>query len=52
MFVSLFTDLHHTSGLVSRKDIVADEDSESIGLLRKAGAIPIGLTNVSELCMW
>lgn len=44
--------LIHTAGLYKRRNIIAEEDAESIGQLRKAGAIPIGLTNISELCMW
>uniref|UniRef100_A0A336K9U2 CSON004845 protein n=1 Tax=Culicoides sonorensis TaxID=179676 RepID=A0A336K9U2_CULSO len=42
----------HTAGLVCRKDIRGEEDAESMGLMRKAGAIPLALTNVSECCMW
>ncbi|KAJ8915132.1 hypothetical protein NQ315_000384 [Exocentrus adspersus] len=42
----------HSSGLVKRKHIVASEDAEAVARLRRAGAIPIALTNVSELCMW
>lgn len=44
--------LHHTSGVVLRKDIVAEEDADVIKLLRDKGAIIIGLTNVPEICMW
>ncbi|XP_022916749.1 fatty-acid amide hydrolase 2-like [Onthophagus taurus] len=44
--------LLHTSGLYKRKNIRATEDADVISRLRNAGAIPIGLTNVSELCMW
>ncbi|CAG9788716.1 unnamed protein product [Diatraea saccharalis] len=35
-----------------RKDVVADQDADVIRLLQEKGAIIIGLTNVSELCMW
>lgn len=42
----------HTSGLYKRKSIIAKEDAIAIGNMRKSGAIPIALTNVSELCMW
>lgn len=41
-----------TLGIYSRKGIKADEDADAIALMRKAGAIPIGITNVSELCIW
>ncbi|CAG9767330.1 unnamed protein product [Ceutorhynchus assimilis] len=44
--------LIHSSGLFCRKHIRAESDAAVIELLKKAGAIPIGLTNVSELCMW
>lgn len=42
----------HTSGLYKRKEIKAAEDADAVALLRHAGAIPLALTNVSELCMW
>jgi fatty acid amide hydrolase 2 len=41
-----------TAGLVSRKGIVAERDGAAVARLRAAGAIPLGVTNVSELCMW
>ncbi|XP_049871980.1 fatty-acid amide hydrolase 2-A-like [Pectinophora gossypiella] len=44
--------LHHTAGVVLRKDVIAEEDSQAVKLLREKGAIIIGLTNVPELCMW
>ncbi|MCB9785328.1 MAG: amidase [Deltaproteobacteria bacterium] len=47
-----FTGMPHTSGLVSRIGRIADEDATAVGRLRAAGAIPLGVTNVSELCMW
>ncbi|XP_037507929.1 fatty-acid amide hydrolase 2-A isoform X3 [Rhipicephalus sanguineus] len=30
----------------------AEEDAPSVALLRAAGAIPLALTNVPEMCMW
>jgi fatty acid amide hydrolase 2 len=42
----------NTSGLVARRDVVADHDATAVARLRAAGAIPLGVTNVSELCMW
>lgn len=42
----------NSSGLVSRRDIVASEDAVVVQRLRNAGAIPLGVTNTSELCMW
>ncbi|XP_026725934.1 fatty-acid amide hydrolase 2-B [Trichoplusia ni] len=44
--------LHHTAGVVLRRDVIAEEDSDVIRLLRQKGAIIIGLTNVPEFCMW
>src|SRR5688572_3114772 len=41
-----------TSGLVARKGYVASEDATAVARLRAAGAIPLGVTNTSELCMW
>lgn len=42
----------NSSGLVSRKDLRAPVDAVTVRRLREAGAIPIGVTNTSELCMW
>ncbi|EDW10603.1 fatty-acid amide hydrolase 2-B [Drosophila mojavensis] len=42
----------HTAGLYSRREVRAADDSDAMGLMRKAGAIPFALTNVSEMCMW
>jgi len=44
--------LKHTAGSYLRKDISAAEDADVVKILKEAGAIPIGVTNVSELCMW
>jgi fatty acid amide hydrolase 2 len=41
-----------TSGLVSRRELTVDRDATAVKRLRDAGAIPLGVTNVSELCMW
>lgn len=46
------TGMPHTSGLVSRIGRLADADATAVARLRGAGAIPLGVTNVSELCMW
>lgn len=40
------------SGLVSRRHIVNDADAITVARLREAGAIPLGVSNTSELCMW
>ncbi|MGC9027626.1 MAG: amidase [bacterium] len=42
----------NTSGLVARKNIIADDDATAVARLKKAGAIPLGVTNTPELCMW
>lgn len=42
----------NTSGLVSRKGIIAEEDAPPVGNMKKAGCIVLGVTNCSELCMW
>ncbi|XP_968383.1 fatty-acid amide hydrolase 2 [Tribolium castaneum] len=42
----------HTSGLAKRRNCIAEEDADAIACLKSAGAFPIALTNVSELCMW
>jgi fatty acid amide hydrolase 2 len=40
------------SGLVARKEYRSEADATGTGRYRGAGAIPLGVTNVSELCMW
>ncbi|XP_045477712.1 fatty-acid amide hydrolase 2 [Harmonia axyridis] len=42
----------YSAGLVVRKNTIAEKDAIAVRNLRNAGAIPIALTNVSELCMW
>ncbi|XP_017288676.1 fatty-acid amide hydrolase 2-B [Kryptolebias marmoratus] len=42
----------YTAGLVSRRGVVASVDAPPVALLKRAGAIPLGVTNTSELCMW
>lgn len=42
----------NTGGVYYRRNVRATEDSVVMGKMRKAGAIPFCLTNVSELCMW
>ncbi|KAG7255071.1 hypothetical protein CRUP_024422, partial [Coryphaenoides rupestris] len=41
-----------STGLVSRRGLVAMVDTPPVALLKRAGAIPLGVTNTSELCMW
>lgn len=46
------TGMPQTSGLVARVGHVAEGDATTVARLRAAGAIPLGVTNLSELCMW
>lgn len=46
------TGMPHTSGLVARKKFRVRKDAPIVARLREAGAIPLGVTNTSELCMW
>jgi fatty acid amide hydrolase 2 len=46
------TGMPNSSGVLARKGIIAEEDATAVARLRKAGAIPLGVTNLSELCMW
>ena len=41
-----------TAGLVSRKDFRAGTNAPAVQRLIDAGAIPLAVTNTSELCMW
>ncbi|XP_007422714.2 fatty-acid amide hydrolase 2 [Python bivittatus] len=42
----------NTSGLVSRRNVISVSDAVVVSRLKQAGAIPLGVTNCSELCMW
>ncbi|XP_050821483.1 fatty-acid amide hydrolase 2 isoform X1 [Gopherus flavomarginatus] len=42
----------NTSGLVSRRNLISTSDALVVSRLKQAGAIPLGVTNCSELCMW
>ncbi|MEK6606850.1 MAG: amidase family protein, partial [Myxococcota bacterium] len=46
------TGMPNSSGLVARRGVIAQSDATTVARLRRAGAIPLGVTNVSELCMW
>ena len=41
-----------SSGLFSRKDYRSDRNATAVSRYKKAGAIILGVTNTSELCMW
>lgn len=46
------TGMPNTSGLAARVGLVSEADATAVARLRAAGAIPLGVTNTSELCMW
>jgi len=47
-----FGGMPNTGGLLARKGTTADADAVTVRRFREAGAIPLGVTNVSELAMW
>lgn len=47
-----FAGTPQASGLLARAHIINDHDAPTVARLRAAGAIPLGVTNTSELCMW
>lgn len=46
------TGMPQTAGLLVRRHYRATADATAVARLRAAGAIVLGLTNTSELCMW
>lgn len=46
------SDLAQTCGIFAARNRKALEDSVCVSLCRRAGAIPVAVTNVPELCMW
>ena len=44
--------LPNTSGMLVRRHVKSVQDADVIACLRKAGAIPLAVSNLSELCMW
>lgn len=46
------TGLPHTGGLVARDYVIAYRDAEVVTKMKKAGAILLANTNISELGMW
>ncbi|MHB8879010.1 MAG: amidase, partial [Myxococcaceae bacterium] len=42
----------NTAGLVARRARLSGQDAPTVARVRAAGAIPLGVTNISELCMW
>lgn len=47
-----FAGMPNTAGLLSRRGVQVATDAVTVMRIRQAGAIPIGVTNTSELCMW
>lgn len=46
------TGMPNSAGLYSRRMVISSEDAPTVRRLRAAGAIPMGVSNISELCMW
>ena len=44
--------LPHTSGSLDRQHVIAEHTATAVARLVAAGAIPLGVTNTSELTMW
>jgi len=42
----------NTGGLLKRKNLIAAQDATAVARIKKSGAIPLGITNVSEMCLW
>jgi len=42
----------NASGLPARRKLISQEDATAVARYKQAGAIPLGVTNTSELCMW
>ncbi len=46
-----YSGLHYTSGLVQRKNVISEIDADVVSLMKQAGAIMLGITNVAEMVM-
>ncbi|XP_020793439.1 fatty-acid amide hydrolase 2-B isoform X2 [Boleophthalmus pectinirostris] len=44
--------MSHTAGSLARRGILATVDAPAVAQLKRAGAIPLGVTNIPEQCMW
>lgn len=42
----------NTCGVESRQGVTPEKDATAVARIRKAGAIPLGVTNLPELCLW
>ena len=47
-----FPGFPQVSGMVSRRDAIAEVEAPTVARLRAAGAIVLGFSNTPELCMW
>ena len=47
-----FVGMPNTTGLKARAEWRPERDATAVARYRAAGAIPLGVTNTSELCMW
>lgn len=47
-----FAGMPQSCGLMSRKNFIASQNATAVTRYLNAGIIPIGVTNMSELCMW
>lgn len=47
-----FAGMPNTAGVVARRDVEVEQSAPVVRRLQEAGAIPLGLTNTSELCLW
>lgn len=47
-----FPGFPQVSGMVSRRNAIADTEATAVARLRAAGAIVMGFSNTPELCMW
>ena len=47
-----FKGMPQSSGLLRRKDMIADHNATAVQRYLDAGAVPLGVSNTSELCMW
>ncbi|KAG8447701.1 hypothetical protein GDO86_014992 [Hymenochirus boettgeri] len=48
----MYLGMPQSSGLLSRRFVYSESDAVVVSRLKRAGAIPLGVTNCSELCMW
>jgi len=46
------TGMPNTAGIKKRRGLIPETDATAVARLRQAGAIPLGVTNTSEGCMW